>query len=66
MDTIIPFSEISDTWLDITAEDMASGIAAAEADVTDDEFATWYALMEAAVKPLEMNHGESQHSIPRR
>ena len=46
-------------WLDLTAEDMARGIAAAEADVPDDEFATWHALMEAAVKPLEMNHGES-------
>ena len=51
-------------WLDLTAEDMARGIAAAEVDVPDDEFATWYELMETAVKPLEMKHGESQHSIP--
>ena len=53
MDTIIPFCEISDAWLDITAEDMAKGIAAAEVDVSVDEFAAWYTLMEAAVKPLE-------------
>lgn len=46
-------------WLDLTAEDMARGIAAAEADVPADEFATWYELMEAAVKPSEMEHGES-------
>ena len=46
-------------WLDITAEDMARGIAVAETDIPDDEFATWHALMEAAVKPLDMNHGES-------
>ncbi len=58
MDTIIPFCEISDVWLDTIAEDMAKGIAAAEAAVPADEFATWYTLMEAAVKPLEMNHGE--------
>ena len=59
MDTIIPFFEISDTWLDIVAADMAKGIAAAEADVPDEEFAKWHALMEAAVKPLDINHGES-------
>ena len=59
MDAIIPFFEISDTWLDMTAEDMAKGIAAAEADVPADEFAAWYKLIEAAVKPLEVNHGES-------
>ena len=58
MDTIIPLFEISATWLDMTAEDMAKGIAAAEADVTADEFAAWYKIIEAAVKPLEMNHGE--------
>ena len=46
-------------WLDLTAQDMARGIAAAEADVPDEEFAKWHALMEAAVKPLEMNHSES-------
>ena len=46
-------------WLDLTAEDMARSIFAAEADVPDDEFATWYELMETAVKPLEMKHGES-------
>ena len=46
-------------WLDMTAEDMAKGIAAAEADVPVDEFSEWHKLMEAAVKPLEMNHGES-------
>ena len=59
MDTIIPFFEISDAWLDITAEDMAKGIAAAEADVPVDEFAAWYKLMEAAAIPLEINHSES-------
>ena len=58
MDTIIPFFEIPITWLNVTAEDMATGIAAAEADVPVDEFAAWYALMEAAVKPLEMSHDE--------
>ena len=58
MDTVIPFCEISDAWFDITAEDMAKGIAAAEAEVPVDEFAEWYALMEAAVKPLEMSHDE--------
>ena len=51
--------KIGATWLDITTEDMARGIAAAEVDVPDDEFATWYELMETAVKPLEMEHGES-------
>ena len=56
MDAIIPLLEFSDRWLDIIAEDMAKGIAAAEADVPADEFAAWYALMEAAVKPLEINH----------
>ena len=56
MDTVIPLFEISVTWLNVTAEDMAKGIAAAEADVPVDEFAAWYALMEAAVKPLEINH----------
>ena len=40
------------TWLDITTEDMAKGIAAAETDVPVDEFAAWHKLMEAAVKPL--------------
>ena len=59
MDTVIPFFEISDGWLDISAEAMAKGIAAAEADVPVDELAAWYKLMEAAVKPLEINHGES-------
>ena len=59
MDTVIPFFEISDAWLDITAEDMAKGIAAAEADVPVDEFAAWYKLMEAATIPLEINHSES-------
>ena len=58
MDTIIPFFEISDAWLDITAEDMAKGIAATEADVPVDEFAEGYALMEDAVKPLEISHDE--------
>ena len=53
MDTVIPFFEISDAWLDITAEDMAKGIAAAEADVPVDEFSAWYKLMEDAVKPLK-------------
>lgn len=46
-------------WLDLTAEDMARGIVAAEADVPDDEFAAWYKLIETAVRPLEMKHGES-------
>ena len=41
------------TWLDITTEDMAKGIAAAEADVPVDEFSAWHKLMQAAVKPLE-------------
>ena len=59
MDTVILLFEISTIWLDITAEDMAKGIAAAEVDVPADEFAAWYTLMETAVKPLEMNHGES-------
>ena len=59
MDTVILLFEISATWLDITAEDMAKGIAAAEADVPVDEFAAWYTLMETAVKPLEINYGES-------
>ena len=45
--------KIGATWLDITAEDMAKGIVAAEAAVPADEFAAWYTLMEAAVKPLE-------------
>ena len=58
MDAVIPFFEISDTWLDITAEDMAKGIAAAEEDVPADEFSAWYKLMEDAVKPLEISHGE--------
>ena len=58
MDTIIPFFEFSDRWLDIVAEDIAEGIAASEAEVPVDEFAAWYALMEAAVKPLEMSHDE--------
>ena len=59
MDAIIPLFEFSDRWLDIIAEDMAKGIAAAEADVPVDEFAAWYALMETAVKPLEINYSES-------
>ena len=59
METVIPFFEISDAWLDIIAEDMAKGIAAAETDVPVDEFAAWYKLMEAAVTPLELNHRES-------
>lgn len=59
MDAVIPFFEFSDGWLDISAEDMAKGIAAAEADVPVDEFAAWYKLMEAAVKPLEIGHSES-------
>ena len=59
MDAIIPFFQFSDGWLDISAEDMAKGIAAAEADVPVDEFAAWYKLMEAAVNPLEINHSES-------
>ena len=45
-----------DAWLDIIAEDMAKGIAAAEENVPVDEFSAWYKLMEAAVKPLEINH----------
>ncbi len=45
-------------WLDITAEDMAKSIAAAEADVPVDEFSAWYKLMEDAVKPLEMSHDD--------
>ena len=56
MDTIIPLFEISVTWLNVTAEDMAKGIAAAEENVPVDEFSAWYKLMEAAVKPLEINH----------
>ena len=59
MDTVIPSFEISDTWLDIAAEDMAKGIVAAEVDVSVDEFAAWYKLMAAAVKPLDISHGES-------
>ena len=59
MDAVILPFEISATWLDITAEDMAKGIAAAEAAVPVDEFAAWYTLMETAVKPLDINHGES-------
>ena len=59
MDTVIPFVKISTTWLDAIAEDMAKGIAAAEADIPVDEFAAWYKLMEAVVKPLEVNLGES-------
>ena len=50
-------SEMS--WLDVTAEDMAKGIAAAEKDIDDDELSAWYKQMEAAVKPLEHNHGKS-------
>ncbi|RKU10081.1 hypothetical protein C6502_11015 [Candidatus Poribacteria bacterium] len=46
-------------WLDIIAEDMAEGIAAAEENVPVDEFSAWYKLMEDAVKPLEMSHDES-------
>ena len=46
-------------WLDIIAEDMAKGIAAAEENVPVDEFSAWYKLMEDAVKPLEMSHDES-------
>ena len=46
-------------WLDITAEDMAKGIAAAEVDVPVDEFSAWYKQLETAVKPLEMNRDES-------
>ena len=45
--------KIGATWLDITTEDMAKGIAAAEADVPVDEFSAWHKLMQAAVKPLE-------------
>jgi excisionase family DNA binding protein len=45
-------------WLDITAEDMAKSIAAAETDVPVDEFSAWYKLMEDAVKPLEMSHDD--------
>jgi excisionase family DNA binding protein len=45
-------------WLDITAEDMAKGVAAAEGDVPVDEFSAWYKLMEDAVKPLEMSHDD--------
>ena len=59
MDTVIPFVKISTTWLDAIAEDMAKGITAAEADIPVDEFAAWYKLMEAVVKPLEVNLGES-------
>ena len=59
MDTVIPFVKISTTWLDIIAEDMAKGITAAEAEIPVDEFSAWYKLMEAAVKPLEINHNES-------
>lgn len=50
-ETITEKSDIA--WLDITAEDMARGIAAAEADVPVDEFSAWHKLMQAAVKPLE-------------
>lgn len=46
-------------WLDIIAEDMTEGIAAAEENVPVDEFSAWYKLMEDAVKPLEMSHDES-------
>ena len=42
--------KIGATWLDITTEDMAKGIAAAEADVPVDEFSAWHKLMQAAVK----------------
>ena len=59
MDTVIPFVEISAAWFDVIVEDMAKGIAAAEADIPADEFAAWYKLMEAVVKPLEVNLGES-------
>ena len=45
-------------WLDIIAEDMAKGIAAAEEAIPADEFSAWYKLMEDAVKPLEMSHDE--------
>ncbi len=53
MDAVIPSFEVSDRWLAITVEDMAKGIAAAEADVPVDEFAAWHQLMESAVKPSE-------------
>jgi excisionase family DNA binding protein len=46
-------------WLSLTAEDMAKGIAAAEKDVPEDEFSDWYKQIQAAVKPLERNHGKS-------
>ena len=46
-------------WLDITTEDMAKGIAAAEADVPVDEFSAWHKQLEIAVKPLEMSCDES-------
>ncbi len=59
MDTVIPFVKISTTWLDVIAEDMVKGIPAAEAEVPVDEFSAWYKLMEAAVKPLEINRDES-------
>lgn len=42
-------------WLDVTAEDMARGIAAAEQGVPEAEFSAWHKLMEAAVKPLGMD-----------
>jgi hypothetical protein len=46
-------------WIDANAEEMAKGIVAAEADVPAEEFLAWYQAMEAAVKPLEANDGDS-------
>lgn len=52
-DTEVVAKKSAPAWLDLTVEDMAKGIAAAEADVPVDEFAAWHKLMESAVKPLE-------------
>ena len=47
-----PLDEETHRWLDAGLEDAAAGLAAAEADVPEDELTAWLDSTAAAVKPL--------------
>jgi hypothetical protein len=47
-----PLDEETRRWLDSGLEDAAAGIAAAEADVPEEELNAWLETTAAAVKPL--------------